>query len=157
MCGNSSPGNAKEDTLSRVLKPIVVVLAMLASSGDAFADDSNCMAPETGIRFRERATLDRPGTTGRVSPGILASSVDVVGRTTVLSMAQRHASAAAESSVQPGRSRGFVARHPVLVGAIFGAVAGGSVAFARWGSEGTWVGVWLGAGTGGGIGALLSR
>lgn len=150
-------GLQKENPLSRALKPIVVVLLVLASYGDAFADFPDYMSPGTGMCCRERATFARPVTTGKTSTGSLASSVELAGRTTVLLMPQWHASTAAASSVQPGRSRGFVARHPVLVGAIFGAVAGGSVAFAKWGSEGTWVGVWLGAGTGGGIGALLSR
>lgn len=138
-------------------RSILMVFLVSVSAADASADAATFTSHRTGAGVLERSTSSRPvtkETTAREGPASLAEQAS---RLVVRSRATLHARDAAESSAQPGRARGFVARHPVLVGAIVGAVVGGSGAFAKWGSEGTWVGVWIGAGIGGGIGALASR
>lgn len=51
--------------------------------------------------------------------------------------------------------RGWIARHPILFGALAGAAVGTTVAAAAWGSEGAGVGLYGGAAAGAVVGAVL--
>lgn len=101
-----------------------------------------------------------PVTSTRVHPAreYGVGPIDAAGRraaTGLVTMAALESPVATTAMASTSPRRGWIARHPVLFGALAGAAVGTAVAAGAWGNEGAFVGLYGGAAAGAVVGALL--
>lgn len=94
----------------------------------------------------------------RVVTGAAPGPIEAAAHRAVTQLVAQAAVASPDATatvVTTPSTRGWIARHPILFGALAGAAVGTAVAAAAWGSEGAYVGLYGGAAAGAVVGAVL--